>query len=343
MVVAPREFLAAAQPLLEQRQRQGLETLAVAVEDVYDEFGFGEHSASAVRAFLVHAYQEWPQPGPRFVVLLGDATADPKGYTAAGRKDEVPALLVRTPYLWTASDPGYAAVNGDDALPDLAIGRLPAGTVEEAATLVGKVLEYETSGLGVDGRQVIVADDPDAGGDFEAHAEEIAAALPAGRTVDRIYLSRLGAATKPAILDAFDAGASVVSYVGHGAAAVWASEAIFSSYDVPALRPQPVQPVVLTMNCLNGYFVAPAFDALAEALAKAPGRGAVAAVSPSGLSLDAPAHRLHLALMRQLLSPGNRTIGDAFLAAQAEYTQEGGSADVIAVYHLFGDPAMRLR
>jgi len=343
LLVAPRAMLDAARPLVERRAAQGLRARAVAVEDVYDEFGFGEHSAAAVRAFLVHAYQEWPQPGPRYVVLLGDATADPKDYTGTGRKDLVPTPVVRTPYLWTASDPGYAAVNGDDALPDLALGRLPAGTVEEAEALVAKVLDYEAAGRDVDGRQVLVADNPDVGGDFEAQAEEVAAALPAGHTVDRIYLSRLGGATKAAILDAFDAGAAVVSYVGHGAAATWASEAILTSFDVPSLRPQPEQPVVLTLNCLNGYFVAPSFDALAEALAKAPGRGAIAAVSPSGLSLDAPAHQLHLALERQLLSPANRTLGDAFLAAQADYAQGGGPPDVLVVYHLFGDPGLRLR
>ena len=343
LLVAPRALLAAARPLVVRRAAQGLRARAVAVEDVYDEFGCGEHSAAAVRAFLVHAYQEWPQPGPRYVVLLGDATVDPKGYTAGGRPDLVPTPIVRTPYLWTASDPSYAAVNGDDALPDLAIGRLPADTAEEAAALVAKVLAYEEAGLGVDGRQVLVADNPDVGGDFEAHAEEIAASLPAGRTVDRVYLSKLGAGTKAAVLGAFDAGASVVSYVGHGAAATWASEAIFTSFDVALLQPQAEQPVVLTLNCLNGYFVAPSFDALAEALAKAPGRGAIAAVSPSGLSLDAPAHELHLALERALASTANRTLGDAFLAAQADYAQSGGPADVLAVYHLFGDPGLRLR
>ncbi len=34
--------------------------------------------------------------------------------------------MVKTNYLWTPSDPSYAAVNGADLLPDLAIGRLPA-------------------------------------------------------------------------------------------------------------------------------------------------------------------------------------------------------------------------
>ena len=74
-----------------------------------------------------------------------------------------------------------------------------------------------------------------------------------------------GAGTKAAVLGAFDAGASVVSYVGHGAAATWASEAILTSFDVPLLQPQAEQPVLLTLNCLNGYFVAPSF-ALANLL-----------------------------------------------------------------------------
>ena len=38
------------------------------------------------------------------------------------------------------------------------------------------------------------------------------------------------------------------------------------------------------------------FDSLAEGLLKAEGRGAIAAFSPTGLSLNTPAHRFHKAL-----------------------------------------------
>ena len=54
----------------------------------------------------------------------------------------MPFLLQRTSYIWTASDPALASLNGDDPLPDLAIGRLPATTLEQAHTLVAKVLEH---------------------------------------------------------------------------------------------------------------------------------------------------------------------------------------------------------
>ena len=35
---------------------------------------------------------------------------------------------------------------------------------------------------------------------------------------------------------------------------------------------------MLTMNCLNGYFVAPAYDSLSEAFLKAEGRGTIGGV-----------------------------------------------------------------
>ncbi len=42
LLVAPREFLPAAQPLLDLRASQGLETMAVSVEEIYEQFGHGE-------------------------------------------------------------------------------------------------------------------------------------------------------------------------------------------------------------------------------------------------------------------------------------------------------------
>ena len=54
------------------------------------------------------------------------------------------------------------------------------------------------------------------------------------------------------------------------------------------------------MNCLNGYFHFPYFDALSEKLVKLEDRGAIAAISPSGLSLNEPAQRFHRALLQEL-------------------------------------------
>lgn len=344
LLLGPRELLGTAEPLLELRRRQGLTSRAVPMEDIYSEFGFGESRPEAVREFLSYAYHHWRKPAPRYVVLLGDATYDFKDYLGTGVRNQAPPLLVKTTYLWTASDSAFGAVNGEDALADLALGRLPAKTVEEARVMVEKVLEYEASGEGLSSRAVLVADDADSAGDFQADAEEIAGSLLASREVRKIYLGQLGVdATRSATLEAFDEGAGTVSYLGHGGIQLWAQENVFDTTRVAALAPQSRQPLVLTLNCLNGYFHFPYFDSLAEELLKAEGKGAIAAFAPSGLSLDEPAHLYHKALLQELLSGKHPRLGDALLAAQAAYASSGAFPDLLAIYLLLGDPALSLR
>ena len=101
---------------------------------------------------------------------------------------------------------------------------------------------------------VLVADNSDAAGDFEGDSDSVASTLLADRPVEKIYLSRLGADTRPSIVAAFDAGAALMSYLGHGGTAVWASENVWNNWDAPSLSPQGEQPFLLAMDCLNGYF-----------------------------------------------------------------------------------------
>jgi hypothetical protein len=169
------------------------------------------------------------------------------------------------------------------------------------------------------------------------------AALGASREIEKIYLSRLGASTRGAITGAFDEGASLMSYVGHGGTAVWASENVFGNTDVGRLSSQPRQPFLMTMNCLNGFFHFPPMNSLSEQLLKADGKGVIGAFSPTGLSMDAPAHAYQMALVAEITSTRHRRLGDAILAAQAEYAASGALPELLSIYHLLGDPAMTLR
>jgi hypothetical protein len=344
LVLGPRALLEAAQPLLDWRRRQGLRTRAVSTEDVYSEFGFGEARPEAVREFLSFAYHSWRKPALRYVLLLGDASYDFKDYLQTGVGNQVPPLMVKTSYLWTASDLAYAAVNGEDILPDVAIGRLPAANADEARGMVEKILEYEANGANGSGAAVLVADDPDSAGNFEADAEELASGLLASRNPRKIYMGRLGSdVTRREIVEAFDQGASLVSYLGHGGIHLWANENVLDASGVAAMSPQSQQPIVLTLNCLNGYFHFPYFNSLAEELVKAEDKGAIAAFSPSGLSLNDPARIFHKALLAELLSGKHSRIGDAVLAAQAAYAETGAFPELLRIYHLLGDPALKLQ
>jgi hypothetical protein len=82
---------------------------------------------------------------------------------------------------------------------------------------------------------------------------------------------------------------------------------------------------------------------LAEQLLKAEGKGAIAAFSPSGLSLNGPAHLYHKALLREIFHGGHARLGDALLAAQSDYADTGAFPELLSIYHLLGDPALRLK
>jgi hypothetical protein len=343
VLIAPEAFLEAAQPLLERRQDQGLRTKAVSFEEVVSVFGHGQPSAQAIRDFLAYAYHSWKAPSLQYVLLLGDSSYDPRNFTGLDRGAPLPALWVKTSYLWTSSDPTLGAVNGEDLLPDVAIGRLPARTLAEAHSLVEKVLVWEDAAQDLSGTAVLIADNPDKAGDFEADVLDIRQSFLGNRPTKTLFLRELGrGGTRGEILASLDQGASLMSYVGHGGPAVWASENVLNSWDTEGLLAQSRQPLMLTFNCLNGYFVAPNYDALSEAFLKVEGRGTIGAFSPSGMSLDGPAHRFHRALMAEITSGGHERLGDAVLAAQAAYAEEGVMPELLAVYHLLADPGLRL-
>ncbi len=73
---------------------------------------------------------------------------------------------------------------------------------------------------------------------------------------------------------------------------------------------------------------------------KAEGNGAIAAFSPSGLSLNGPAHVYHQALLTELFHRGHQRLGDAVVSAQKAYTATGAWPELLSIYHLLSDPVL---
>lgn len=95
-MVAPQDFLPAAEPLVRRRASQGLRARAVSFEEITSTFGFGQPSAEAIREFLRYAYHAWARPSPRYVLLLGDSSYDPRNFTGAALAAPLPAAWVAT-------------------------------------------------------------------------------------------------------------------------------------------------------------------------------------------------------------------------------------------------------
>ncbi|MBI4614480.1 MAG: hypothetical protein HY720_12785, partial [Planctomycetes bacterium] len=239
------------EPLADFRRSQGLSTAVADVTDIYDEFTGGIPDPVAIRNFLAHARASWQPGSARFALLVGDGSFDPHGYRWPGT-DFIPAPMVQMRHLWAASDNWYAAVEGEDDLPDLALGRLPVRTREALAAAIDKILRHEESPPADWRRRVsLAADNDDAVFDFSVSTGLFADVFGPAYEVEEIYLGERGTAgTRAAVRDAFDQGRLLVGWMGHGSATQWANENVFSAADVPLLGASDRQGLVTAMGCM---------------------------------------------------------------------------------------------
>jgi hypothetical protein len=335
LVLTHASLLPEARALAEHRRRQGLRTAVADIEDLYDEFSFGHKDPGAIRRFLEAAVRTWRRP-PRWVVLLGDATFDPRGYLGQGDLDLLPTKLLAAGPIETASDDWFADLD-EDGVPDVAVGRLPARTEAEAALMIAKIIAYEGAGA-APGASLFVADGAN-GFDFPGASRSTQQLLPPSWAAGRIDTAQLGPATDDALAAALKSGLNLVNYLGHGSSEVWAHGA-FSTAAARGLSNGRL-PLWVLMTCLNGLYTdpGPATDCLAEALMKAEKGGAVAVWASSSLTRAGPQADLNQALYRALFGSRSITLGEAVVAAKKAVPDPSARRSWI----LFGDPALRVR
>lgn len=343
IIVTVPQFRAALAPLVTQREAQGLRVAVVDVGQVYDSFSDGRAGPEAIRALVQHALHNWPAPAPRFLLLAGDASYDPRGYLGGAERDLVPTKAVRTNFSgWTGSDVWYTlADDAPLAMPVLAVGRLPAQTAEQMAAMVAKTLEYEREPAGDWRGRVFLAADNDEPG-FVAEAENFAAALTRS-DVRTVAIEEDGSAVRQELLAAFDEGAGLIGYFGHGSVQLWAQEKIFGVEDVAKLANRERLPVVFTLTCLSGFFEHPTTPSLGETLLRAKNGGAVAALVPSSAAVLSDQKLLAAGLANALDETGDGapgTLGETVLRAQAGLTGDRGVRDILLTFNLLGDPAL---
>jgi len=344
LLITPQEFVPVTLPLAWLRWTQGLRVRVVSVEDIYDTFSHGLADPRAIRDFLRCAYETWAPPVPAYVLLLGDANTDYRDFTATGKKSRVPVHLSVTSGLGlTPDDNWYACVDGDDVLPDLFLGRLPAASRQAAAEAVWKSFLYEALPPSFPAGALFAADDDSTA--FETLNEGLVASLPQGFVLDRVYLrlyDQVARATED-ILASLNQGRLMVTYTGHGAVTNWAGELLFQSSDVSRLAFTRPLPFVVTLNCLNGYFSHFSHYCLAEAFVAAPFKGAVACFSPSGLGYTWEHQILAQNLYSEIFEQGNPVLGQVTTRAKVAAHGQGVTEDLVRTFTLLGDPALRLK
>ncbi|MEJ7734855.1 MAG: C25 family cysteine peptidase [Polyangiaceae bacterium] len=252
LILVPRSFAGAIEPLAAHRRSLGHRVATLIAEDLYARFSGGRPEAAAleagVRALAAHAGGRL-----RFVLLAGDVDGPPGGNeTRAGAPllptfyaDKVPyAGDAREPwpdFVWHPDQARYAtdrplALAGSDSGDaggggrEIAVGRIPARSTWALSAFVGKLIEYEREPVrGEWPRMVRLFAAP---GDFGPLADRLAEST-ATRLIDRgvsydfdvqLVFAKAGSAyayppdrLRDKVVADLDAGALVAAYVGHGA------------------------------------------------------------------------------------------------------------------------------
>ena len=338
IIISHPDFVSSLAPLVQLRQSQNHRVLLVTTDQLYDEYNFGERSPFAIRSFLKDAATHW-RPSPQFVLLVGDASFDPRNYLGLGSFDFVPTRMIETAAFKTSSDDWFTDFqsNGYATLPT---GRLPVRTAAAVQLVVSKIINYENgSNDGPWNSQALLVADQDANGLFASAVDSAAANLPASLHASEIFADGQDPATVRAqLLASLNSGTLLVNYHGHGAEQQWSFSNLFSNDDASTLTNGGRLPVYLLMDCLNGFFQDVYADSLAESLLLSPNGGAVAVWASSGFTDQAPQASMNLSFLAQFAAHPDEPLGKFILQAKSGTSDN----DVRRSWILFGDPAMKI-
>ncbi len=382
VVVTHPDFRAQAERLAAHRQSDGLAPLVVTTDQVFNEFAGGTGDMRAVRDFMKFLYDRAPAGQlPQYLLLFGDGHYDYRQIKTTAQS-YVPVYESEDMFSRTASytSDDYFGLLGDDEgvwpfsfegtreRVDLGIGRIPARTTADAATVVEKIVRYESPATHGDWRTrfTFVADDqfPNSWDDdlhvlnADVTAERAQTADPSV-TLQKVYApsypsvvtarGRLRPQATEAVRQSVEEGTLVWNYSGHGGPTGLGDEEYLTEDLVASLDNADRLPVWVTATCSFGKFDIADFQSLAERLLLRAGGGGVAMLTTVRLVYTSSSpdsgnnFGLNIELTEQMLVRDDAgrpsRLGDALY--RTKNTAVGASTNN-RKFNLLGDPAMRL-
>ena len=153
LVIYHPDFEDAANKLAEfRKEKNKFNVQCVSIDQVYNEFSSGRVDPTAIRDFARYLYDQ--ENGLKYMLLFGDGSFDYK-HILSDLQDEsfIPVYETENSYHPInafPTDDYYALLEDDEGGTlrgslDIAIGRIPVRTTEEANLVVDKIIQYQTS------------------------------------------------------------------------------------------------------------------------------------------------------------------------------------------------------
>lgn len=387
LIVTHPQFKGQAERLAAHRRaHDSLQVAVVTTPQVWNEFGSGRQDITAIRDLMRLVYDRTPDPAarPLSLLLFGDASYDYKSnrwyggragspttptpnntnfvpvYQARESLDPIDAFSSEDYYGLMDDSEGFWDESNASELMDVGIGRLPAYDDASAATLVDKLIRYDSpDGFGNwRNRLAYVTDDSDFGY-YQDEADtyittKVEAVVPTFNS-KKIYLDlypqvgvpsgQRAPACVAAIEQALDQGSLIVNYIGHGGETGWAAEQILGVGDINNWRNANRLTFMITATCEFGRYDDPARPSGGEySFYNAQGGtiGLFTTTRPVFASQNTVLNtELHRQVFRRSASGINARprIGEIL-----RRTKTGGSTSAVGSrnFALLGDPSMRL-
>lgn len=376
VIITPDAFLGEAQRLAahkENRMIQPLNTLVKSYSQIIGQFNAGNRDPYAIRHFLANLYAHAAAPKPLYVLLLGDGH-----YDYQNRVSNDPVYI---PYiyeegvLWPCDDIFVMVNSVEDLTNDMAVGRIPANSLDDARAVVDKIIEYDQRENPGEWQlnAMLVADDPTdlaQGPSFIGQTVFIRDSerlhknyLPKVFQTKKLYLTeyperyitelqtmgRDGA--REDLMNSLLNGQAFVNFYGHGDASVWTQENIFVKNDLQRLEVNRQYPLILAATCSWGRSDMPDFQSTAEEIVTLPANGAIATIATVRSVFHGSSGSANVKFVEDFctgLFEGNPDFaysplfGDATLFAKNRSNNQSGSSKVNnnMKFMYFGDPTL---
>lgn len=354
--------------------KDNLRVRIVPADELYNEFSSGTPDANAYRRYLKMLYDraETEADMPRYLLLFGDGAWDNRMLSSAWQKESPNDFLlcyesdnsysetecyVSDDYFCMLDDnEGGNLLQSDKA--DVAVGRFPVRTANEAAIIVDKIEQYINNEHAGAWQNVVcvLGDDGNENQHMkDAHAvANLVEQMHPGLQVKRVMWDaypRTSSATGNRYPDAtrllkqqMNSGALIMNYSGHGGPASFSHEYVLTLQDFKSTVSSHL-PLWMTASCDIMPFDGQEENIGEVAMLNDKG-GAIAFFGTTRTVYQSYNRLMNLAFTRHVLSSdgnGPTPIGEAVRLTKNELIQAGSDKTANKLqYTLLGDPALRL-
>ena len=369
-IITPAFLASQAEKLANfHRTYSNLNVKVIQLESIYQEFSSGKQDIAAIRNCIKYIYDNASTSEKRikYVNLFGDASYDYKNRTS-NNTNIVPiyhALNSNTTGESSyASDDFYGLMDASEGNIgsffggiDIAVGRMLNNDASQAEEMVKKVIEYHDVKSYGSWRNnfVMIADDSDKSSDASLQyrqnnlADKITFEKPflnANKILLDSYTQEASAGgsrytkARTDLFSAFEKGALVFNYLGHGGEDGLASERLWEKSDGQNLNNQYKYPLFITITCDFSRFDNPSRPTAGEYTYWNPKGGAISMITTIREIGQFSAENFNDVLAQNLYSYGSNQYTSIAEALRISKNSNPNSSTNVVFY--LGDPALML-